>query len=353
MSKFTLADLINASEAYLGEPLVSCKTLQKINNFSSLIPPTSVIFFESRLRDNKTEVDYSIPVNKEDGGDAIFAGYNPNKSPDVSLYKHPIWQRVKKFCQIWHKSNTPINQYVTTIWLEMDNHELDKPQPVPCFLFNLSYQATKNPEWITETALTTLYGKSISPAIQTIINNCINNLPKFGYIVYIGTMLSRSTSPIRLCVKIPISDVVPYLKALGWNHNFERVSHVLNNLVKDFAENVVLNLDVRDTIMPRVGVEIKPAFQAKGWDVILERLVENELCYASEKETFLNWQGKPKELQDKELRRQLTFMPPERLDNNNLPLIVRRLNHIKIDIYPDSLLKAKMYYGLIYLYQPK
>ncbi len=353
MSKFTLADLIKASLAYLDEPIISAQTLQKINKFSSLIPPTSGIGFEWRLGENKTEVDYFIRGVKEDGGDAIFAGYNPNKSPALSLYKHPSWQRVKKFCQIWQKSNTPINQHVKTIYFEMDNQELDKPQPVPCFFFDLSYQATKNPEWITETALTTLYGKSISPAIQTIINNCINNLPKFGYIVYIGTMLSRSTSPIRLCVTIPISDVVPYLKANGWNYNFERVSYVLNNIVKDFAEDVVLTLDVRDTIMPRIGFEIKPAFQTKGWDVILERLVENELCYASEKEIFLNWQGEPKELQDKELRRQLTLMPPERLDNNNLPLIIRRLNHIKIDIYPDSLLKAKMYYGLIYLYQPK
>ncbi len=81
--------------------------------------------------------------------------------------------------------------------------------------------------------------------------------------------------------------------------------------------------------------------------------MENELCYASEKEALLNWQHEPIELQDKEFRRQLTLMPPKEFNEKNLPIIIRRLNHVKVDCYPDARLKAKMYYGLIYLYRDK
>ena len=351
MSKFTLADVIKASESYLYEPIVSATTLSKIKNFSSLITPISAVGFEWRLAEDSTEVDYFIRADKEDGGDLIFAACNPDTSPDASLYNDPLWQRVKQFCQIWIQKNSPLNQQVETIWLEMDNQELDKAQPAPCFFFEVSRQANKNPEWITELALPTLYGQPVPQTTKNTLKNCINHLPKFAHIAYIGTMLSRSTSPIRLCVKMEISDIVPYLKAIGWNHDTKQTAKVLNNLIKDFAENVVLTLDVQDNIMSRVGFEYKPAFRAKGWDVILERLVENDLCYAAQREALLSWQEEPAELQDKEFRRQLTLIPPNELSEDNLPITIRRLNHVKIDYYPDSSLKAKMYYGLIYLYR--
>ena len=166
-------------------------------------------------------------------------------------------------------------------------------------------------------------------------------------------MLSRPSSPIRLCIKMPIKDVISYLKAIGWNYDFNQITKTLNNLIKDFAESVVLTLDVQDRVMSRVGFEYKPAFQAKGWDVILARLVENELCYTSEREAFLNWQHEPIELKDKEFRHQLTLISPDKLSKDNLPITIRRLNHVKVDCYPNCQLRAKMYYGLIYLYQQK
>ncbi|MDJ0535167.1 MAG: hypothetical protein QNJ70_22220 [Xenococcaceae cyanobacterium MO_207.B15] len=46
-------------------------------------------------------------------------------------------------------------------------------------------------------------------------------------------------------------------------------------------------------------------------------------------------------------------MPPKEFNEKNLPIIIRRLNHVKVDCYPDARLKAKMYYGLIYLYRDK
>lgn len=365
MSKFTLADLIAKSQSYLYPPIVSPKTLNKINKFSNLLPPTSAVGLEWRLAEDNTEVDYFIRADHRDEGDKILAGCNPEKTLAISLSNDPIWQRIQQFCQIWIQENSPLNKYVDIIWLEMDNQELDKAAPAPCFFFELLRQATQDPDWITDIALKNLYGNPVALSTKDAIAKCIDHLPEFASLVYIGAMLSRSASPIRLCVKLLWQDVIPYLQAIGWNHNTEEVEQVLHTFVKDFAEKVVLTIDVQDRVMPRIGFEIKPAFRAKGWDVILEKLVINELCYASQRDALLNWQGQPEALQDKEFRRQLSLMPPENLSDDNLPLIVRKLNHVKIDYYPEELvadlniegqtnlyskLKAKMYLAIIYLY---
>ncbi len=351
MSQLTLADVIKISTAHLEKPIVSVETLKKITNFSKLLPATSAIGFEHRLAQDNTEVDFFIRAGKKDGGDKIFAAYNAQTSPHPQLYHSPLWGRIKQFCHIWLQEDYPLNQYIEHIWLEMDNQELDREQPAPCFFFEVSHQANKNYDWITKLALPTLYGQSVPETTKNQIAHCISNLPKYSHIAYIGTMLSRPNSPIRLCIKMEIKDVISYLKAIGWNYDFEQITKTLNNLIKDFAESVVLTLDVQDKVMPRVGFEYKPAFQAKGWDVILARLVENELCYASEREAFLNWQHEPTELQDKEFRHQLTLIPPDKLSEDNLPITIRRLNHVKVDCYQNSQLRAKIYYGLIYLYQ--
>lgn len=353
MSKFILADIIKKSKCYLYPPLISAATLDKVNKFSSLIPPISTIGFEWRLTEENTEVDYFIRATKRDGSDRIFAACNPEKSPASFLYDDPTWESVKQFCQIWLEPDSLLNQYVKSIWLEIDNQELNKIQPVPCLFFELSRQAIKETDWITEIALKTLYGKPILSKTKKTIQNCIAHLPEFAMIAYIGTMLSRPTSPIRLCVKIAIKDVTTYLQAIGWNHDLEKVNRTLDNLVKDFAENVVLTLDVGDTVMPRLGFEFKAAFRDKGWDVILERLVENELCYASDRDALLEWEGQPAELQNREFCRQLTVLPPDKLDDDDSLFVVRKLNHVKIDCYPNVQLKAKIYYCLIYFYHQK
>lgn len=201
MSKLTLSDTLGLANPYLYEPLISETTKAKIDRFGRLVPPTSAILLEKRLAQTDTEVDVCLKMDKTDRGQAFYSGSYPTFAPDSILYNEPAWQRIQQFSALWQQADSPINKYSEHLWLEFDNQELNKNILLPCFFFDLPKGTNQDFTWVTELALPTLYGQAVSPKTKTILDNCVASLPQYAYINYVGTMLSRPDSPVRLCIK--------------------------------------------------------------------------------------------------------------------------------------------------------
>ena len=93
--------------------------------------------------------------------------------------------------------------------------------------------------------------------VQCNLARCCAARPPGSTVHYIGAMLGRRSHNVRLTLRIDRSEVLPYLRSIGWWSSPSFRSEVFDD-VPAFASSVVLNLDVGSVVAPGVGLEIKP-----------------------------------------------------------------------------------------------
>ncbi|MFC1975630.1 hypothetical protein ACFLXQ_04470 [Chloroflexota bacterium] len=266
--------------------------------------------------------------------------------PDI-IQSNAIWHRLHNFCQAWNKTGSTLNKNVDNIWLEFDveNEVTDIPLP-SCFFGPQSLHSQGTHQWISQVALPLLLDDALPSKNERKLFDCLATLPDQANVFQIGLMLARATRTIRLCIIDIDSQQIPtYLAQLGWPGSESK----LNSLIKDLTslvDTIVLDIDVGQTLLPKIGLECylknQPSSQDR-WHVFLDYLVEQGLCCPDKREGLLAYPGYVRE------KTQQPHWPDHLRTMSNLlgdhyeSIFVKGIHHLKVVYQPDCLLQVKAY----------
>lgn len=342
---------------YLSHQLVTPEAFSQIQTVARMLPPLSEALLECRLGANSSTVDFSVLVTPGDGSREILAGLNPTVTmPDIIL-TNPVWRRIREFCLHWYEPNFLLSENVDNVWLEFDvDGQLPKVS-IPSFFFRFKDLIKKNnitkksdvvaQKQVIETALSLLYGTSISPQIKQNIAICLDSLPIGSQFLYIGAMLSRKLEAVRVNVTgIPEEKLFAYLTEIGWKYSVSEFKEILH-ILSGFSDIIALNFDVGNVIYPKIGIECQlikkdPQIEPR-WQLFLDYLVEKGLCTPEKRDAFLCWAGYSQEKTHPELWPSNLSKVSSFFGGRGSSVFFRSLNHIKIVYQPGISLEAKGY----------
>ncbi|MCU0537093.1 MAG: hypothetical protein MUD14_24680 [Hydrococcus sp. Prado102] len=322
--------------------LISHKSFSCINKIAKFLPSFSTAILECRLDDNEHRVDLAINLI--------------GKSPvnfNNKLLKFPEWKFFQKIYIDWLKQNSLLYKNVQQIWLEFDLEEQALFIPVPCIFFGIFVELNKetfNNQNLIKIS-SRLLNSQLSSSFESNLKYCINCLPTKAKINHFGVMLSRSEQTLRIVSKIQSNLILDYLKKIGWSGSEKNIESLLLKL-SEFTATIVLSYDVGETIMPRIGLECylpKPPKYKSRLKLLLNYLVELNLCSESKRDALLNWSGYLK----KTSKSSSFFKDSDTLEWKNIffkqkepTAFIRTISHIKVVYNFDNSLEAKAYLQL-------
>jgi hypothetical protein len=360
---YSLENYLQVVAPHLPHQLVSPSALGHIQTVARMLPPLSEALLECRLGANTSTVDFSVCATASDGSRDILAGLNSAMTlPDIIL-TNPVWSCIRDFCLHWHQPNSLLSENVDHIWLEFDVNGQPPKVPIPSFFFRFKHlradkystiasDITDAQRQTTETALSLLFGGSISPQIKQNLAICLDSLPLTAQFLYIGAMLSRQLEAVRVnVIGTYEKELFAYLSKIGWKHSSIELKEILQNLA-NFVDVIVLNFDVGNIVFPKIGIECElikkdPRLEPR-WQLLLNYLVEKGLCTPEKRDAFLSWPGYCRENSHSELWPSNLSKFSSLLGARGSSVFFRRLNHLKIVYQPDSCLEAKGYLSFGY-----
>lgn len=330
----SMEDYLKVITPQIPTQLVSSIALSRIQTLAHLLPPFSLAGFESRLNAAQSTVDLLVR----------FPCLVPNFSPQ--LLTHSSWQSLQSFCQEWVQPHSPLHDSVQHIWLEFDLDRSPLPVPIPCLFLSLNPTVTLEATELMQVAHQIPHNP-LSSTIAAKIRHCIDALPAGARVGHLGAMLSRPGQAVRLVVMgLHPQDIPNYLGRIGW----QDPSHCLEPLVTFLADQVdsinVLDIDVGETIFPKIGLECffkqQPNHEPR-WQAFLDALVAQGLCTSAKHQALLNWPGYSQRLTERDMWPDNLSWGDRFLGTQGYSIFWRELSHIKISYQPFQPLEAKGY----------
>ncbi|MEM9824700.1 MAG: hypothetical protein AAF985_26670, partial [Bacteroidota bacterium] len=267
-----------------------------------------------------------------------------------------IWQRINRFAQAWNQYDSPLYNGADNIWFEFDMDDIDLEQPFPSFFYGPhNINSREDLHQINRTALEALLQDQLDPAVHRQLSRCVDQLPEHAALFQIGTMLSRNTSALRLCInEIGISDISTILSDLNWGgpiHTLEQLLVHLDSLV----DQITLDIDLGTAIHPKVGLECyitADEDKVEKWLRLLQLLEDADLCVPEKREALLEYPGGIHRFTTKK-EWPAHWLEISKIEKNkNLSIYLRDLHHIKISYTPNQPLQAKAYLSVGHAWLP-
>ncbi|HBB31859.1 MAG TPA: hypothetical protein DC064_08675 [Cyanobacteria bacterium UBA9273] len=330
----SMLDYLKVVNPHLHPELVSPLALSRIQALAELLPPFSLAGFECRLSKGESRVDFQV--------------YLPCLTRNLldRFLVYPLWQA---FHQEWVDWISNLSRIVKDIWLEFDLDEQFSQVPIPCIFLNLN-QETFNKDFSLREIATGLHLRRLNhPAsllLESKLQLCIDSLPNGARIVHLGIMLSRPTQVLRVVLAgIPPQQLSWYLEQIGWSESKNTLSTLVSTL-SEFGDDILLSVDVSDTVHPKIGLEFfwkKQPPHEPGWQLFLDHLVANQICDPAKEKALLAWPGFSQKADRPELWPQNLTGSDLFLGSKAFSVFYRTINHIKLVYQPDRLLEAKGY----------
>jgi len=355
------SDYLRLIESHIPEELISSKNFSEIkhlaSNFNNNL--TSFFGFETRLTNTEAISDFIFAVSNEKGEREALANLMTKGKLLEKFFERYEWQQIVNFVTAWSDTNSILYDKILGIWFEFDSSYFLSEIPVPCVFLHTgplhsdSKNDLQNFKWLTQIALSILTGKKLSKKLEKSLLSCIQQLPSGASIYEVGTMLSRSTSPIRLEVKrlLP-NQIVPYLQSIGWSYDAKKLLELITDL-ENKVTRIVLSFDVFENgIGPRIGIECsfypkhhdQYQFEPR-WSDFLNYLVEKKLCTPEKRDGLIEYFNIENERNfSGSVMKPLTINTKIKDDSSKTNL-VRELGHIKVIYEPNHSLEAKAYFG--------
>ena len=345
----SLANYLKILKPQISEQLIAPKYWHNIEAVAQVLPSTITTFFgfESRLGIAEAHADFLLCADAQEMGRKILADQNYPIALAPYLYSHSVWKQIRNFAEEWNNPNSPLYQQVNNMWLEFDIEDSSANIPVPsCFFGPKPIYAKSNYQETIDTALNLLQNQEISEGIKTKIFNCIDLLPAKAYVFQVGVMLARKSEVVRLCIRnISPEEILNYLSAINWNGSFEALQERLNK-ISTYAERIDLDIDVGESVLPKIGLEcyltMQPKFEPK-WQLFLNYLVENGFCLKQKRNSLLAYPGYISQRQNPaywsdDLSKIASF-----LGSGYETVFFKGLHHIKLTYQESKFLEAKAY----------
>ncbi len=339
----TVADHVTAVTPYLSSSIANSESLSQVQALAHTLPPASFGIFESRLGEELPVVDFSVCLRPSD------REQNTITKHDFAYNNHEAWVKTRHFCRQWAKSSSILYKNVENIWLEFDvtdtsNHLL------PSLFFGL-HPASRKDLATCFSGLSALLDGAVSKTIQDHIQVCLATLtsllgeplPSHAGIFQVGVMLARNDENIKICVAgIPTLQIPTYLTAIGWKGSLSEIQSTLERFVP-YIDEVVLHLEVGKDFSPKIGLETfvytnTASMKKERWLALLSQLVEHNMCTLGKREAVLNWMGISR-----------VRSGDNSLDSHSVNAMIRKINHLKFVLEPNSEPIAKAYLSFEYL----
>lgn len=344
--------------------LISAENLAEVGGIARVLPNTVTSFFgfECRLGETTPRADFLLSVLPEPGG-AILAGTSSLGGLPDGIDRHPIWSRLRAFCGRWTTPGSSLHDRVENIWLEFDVEGAPPPVPAPSVFFGprggigppLHDAIVPSDEalysWLTREGLASLLGRMVPPHVERGIFDCLDALPAGARVFQVGAMLARPSDAVRLCIaNMSPHQIEAYLHGIRWSGSADHLRSLLAFLGA-FADFFVLDIDVEETVRPKIGLECysagfrQPA-QEPRWEGLLDALVERGLCVPAKREALLTWPGFERAETSPDLWPGNLLLASRLLGPRVSSALSRTLHHVKISHEPGRPLEAKAYLGI-------
>lgn len=278
-----LDDYLATLEPQLPVSLVGHESCAALRRQLGLLPAalTSFFGFECRLADEDLPTDLQLVVRAGSRGQAILAGGDREIAMPDAWQDCPQWRQVRQFAQAWQRMP---EDHVPLVWLGFDCDPSESTVPLPLLHIRTDRRTADEIHALLRQAV----GCELPSLTTRLLTKCFANaIPTF-----VGVMLGRSTSAIRLTQPLETTEVPRYLDAIGWAGDRERVASLLES-IRRWTTHVGLSLNIGATAESYLGLEFlnwtKPASNRRTWKSCLDSLTEWELCTVEKREALLNW----------------------------------------------------------------
>jgi hypothetical protein len=310
---------------HLDPALVSPEQLTIIREVARVLPAFSEELFECRLAGQESGADFITTAKR--GADERQLTQWLDTYPDGPLARWSAGQ-IMELCRLWADPASPLAAATSRLWLEFDLGPGEHRGGASVHLGIADRLPTGQRNALICSVFELLYARTMPASTWSCVELCLAGRQE---LYAIGFMLQRPTQPVRIILSgIRPSSLPAFLTGVGWSGDLDQVGY-LTSLLARFARFTLVNLDVHERILPRVGVEYFVQFPhapvSSAWQEVLETLVEREMCTQEKRAGLLSWPGQCLAY----------FLVPR--------LFVRTLNHIKITHELDGSCYAKAYFG--------
>jgi len=355
----SFADYLRPIAPALPPQLISPAAYANILTIAAHLPPAfacGLAGFECRLGEVQAAADFIPCATAAYGGRTALARFDPPLSAlagGIDLRR----QHIQTFAQHWADPTSPLYQRIDNVWLEFDLVGRPDVGLVPSILFGLqppdpAASATTDLAIILEAAHL-LNGRPLAAPVIQRLTACMAALPETGSVAFVGVMLGRATTAVRLVLSgLSFAQIQHYVPHVGWPGTVHQVQTAVARATA-FSDFAWLHLDVGATVGPRLGVEhhfygaAQPR-QEPRWAAFLTHLVGQGQCTAAKQQALLAYVGRapyePAPLHwPADLRLVGDLFGPLGFTEQ-----VRALHNIKLVYHPCRAAEAKAYLSLYY-----
>jgi hypothetical protein len=195
------------------------------------------------------------------------------------------WDALERFAKAW-ETRLEARRAATCVFLEFDDRA-DGRIPVPSVFAAIASGASWEP------VLDLVAGGPAGAETRVRLAESVRALPRGARLLQVGAMVGRPGCARRLFVAVPKRRVRSYLECVGYPGDVEPVLE-LHESHAGWCGSVLLQLDVGDTIAPRLGIEFDaqaptPALRHAEWTELLGRFVVSGLCAPERAAELLAW----------------------------------------------------------------
>jgi len=336
MRPISMDGYVAVASAHLAPPLVSDKALARIRTVAAKLPPCSLAGFELRLRDNRPEVDFFVRL--------------PYIAPVFSsaLLAHPVWKAVQRVCHEMSSPSGTLLDQVRFVFLEFD---LDLPPaelPVPALFLELHTCRSFSAADLTALASVAL-GTPWPHSSAQAVDRCITALPHGANVAHMAVMPSRPGSAMRIVIDgLPATAVGAYLEAIGWRDSANVFASLLDDIAAISDPIVMVDVDVADTVCPKVGVEFyvrRAEDNVSRWRALFDVLEGRGLASPAKARALMTWPGFTEETATNPLWAENLSFGDLLFRGLARSMFWRTINHIKLAYQPYGEPEVKAYLG--------
>lgn len=339
-------EILSAVAESMPDEILSGENIERMAQRVGRLPESgleSTFGFESLLDEGAAGCDLFLSVRPN----SEFSRYliNEGRSSDA---RPAQWGLARYLAQI-NDPQSPLSKFFATTILEYDlvtgsnvakldpgvfiepNTEEGKPVDDPTMP---SYATLHCGIDILTTSIALAVGREVDAVETAALASVAAALPDEGEFLHVGAMPSRLPRAVRLVMRMPSRNVLPFLQGVGWRGcaaDLAEPVEVVRELQPTDRINIACDVSEGD-IAARVGVEIylRQAWadaHAGQWVGILAPLIERGWCNAEKAAALLSW--------------------PKRdvlVSERGVVVLLTGINHLKI-VVGDARTHVKAYMG--------
>jgi hypothetical protein len=319
------ADHLRPFLPYLPSALVSAQCLQQILHATRNLPGALGLgpFMVECGLDEEPVADFSVAVLESRDGPALLSAVQPSEpapaGPDADA-----WRRIHHLARCWRNPTSLLGRVLHQVWLEFDvGLTRGGNGRAPSVFAGIGPGVDAVP--VARDLLDVLLGERSPRATPAALSDCIRRLPPGSSVLFVGAMLSRGTTAVRLVASTTgRAQATEFLERCGRPE--VEASLPLLAEVEDLADEMWLAVDVDGSGMrPRTGVDLY--CDASAGRALLDLLVARGLCTPGKRAALVRAEGMAAPEYDDGVRagRLATVLGPGGLDRLDLSL-----HHVKL-----------------------